>query len=200
MPIFKITRLSFMVALLLMVGCKSVSTAAITGTPSVNVAQAIQGLWKFNDTILLAKALDNGQLMFGRVDWKKEQWQVGQRIVTVTDAGDHKLFFLGTSKPPEGQDENTPLTDQPDEKYMFLKLLFIGKEPDTLIAYVPDADTFAKAIAAGKLKGDIEKDSKGSVQKVALNASSEELEKFIKDTPTHELFLMQSPMVLERVK
>lgn len=194
------TLLAVTLTLLAITGCKSVTTTSIVGTPSAKDATSIEGIWKFEDTVLYAKALENGQFMFANIDWKENQWKTGQRIATVTTIGQHTLLYVGTSKPAEGADDSKPIKDQPDEHYMFFKLIYYNDKPDTLVAYIPNPDVFAKAIQSGKLKGDVERNSNDKVQKVAVTSTAQEFQAILEDASQDDLFIMKSPLVLLRVK
>lgn len=186
--------------LLTSLGCKTVYTTSIAGTPSAQIASEIEGTWKLEDGIVYIKALEDGKFMMANVDWKKNQWKLTQRIIIATETDNHKLLYMGNSEPEEGEDNSKPITDNDDKQYAFLKLLYHGKKPDIIIVYPPDPEAVAKAIEAGKLKGTFERDDKGKVKNVISKSNTDEFQTYLKDTPTAELFQMEAPITLVRMK
>lgn len=201
---FSMYACSLMVlALLVTTGCRSVTTPHIAGAPSSEIASAIEGVWKLNDAVVYGQVLSDdkpGQLMFANLNWKKDRFQLGQRVVTVTSIGNAKFLFMGTSEPAKGTDPSKPMVPGPDEQYIFFKLLYQDDKPNTIIAQACDPDYFIEAVKTGKLKGEIEVD-KSKVEHVRLSATADELAAYLSDEKNlKDAFLMDGPMVLVRVK
>lgn len=192
---------SFVLSLLLLAagGCQSVTTTAIVGTPSQEVAMDIQGTWQFQDTAFYTKAIGNGQLVLASVNWKKDQWNLNQRAVTTTKIGKQNLLFVSGTPLNDDGDSDQPAKDAAAAQYQFYKLIYDGSHPRQIVAYLPDAAHFASAIDAGKLKGSIEKDSKGNITKVALSSTAKEIEAYLSGDGRANAFMLESPLVLVRL-
>ena len=183
------------IALLLMVGCRSVDSTAMVGQPSPEAAQYVKGIWQLGDAIFYATAGNEpGRIEAASLEWKDGKWQMNpQTFFAATLNG---KTYLNLQVDPKSTKADKPVT------YTFVKLLgdvASKNPPDQLVVLMANIDAFAKLVQEGKLAGKVDIDSKkNQPTNVHLTATADQLNAIIQADTSGTLFDETHPVVLLR--
>jgi len=202
-----LSGLCVMLGLILLVGCQAVTSTAMIGDKSEKVAQAVQGVWKFNDAVFYAKATGNGRVDLSTVQWKDDKWQLQTFTLYATTLGDHAYLNVqpvennasqSTAKPSDKEAKDAPVPT-----YAILQLLYDvdsgARTADSLVVLMPRQQAFESAVTQGKLPGKVDGKSEGKpAPHVHLTASAQVLNAFVQ-AAGQKLFDDAHPQVLTRL-
>jgi hypothetical protein len=196
-----------MLGLILLVGCQSVTSTAMIGDKSEKVAQAVQGVWKFNDAVFYAKATGNGRVDLSTVQWKDDKWQLQAFTLYATTLGDQAYLNVlpveNNANQPTAKPSDKKAKEAPAPTYAILQLLYDvdsgAKSVDSLVVLMPRLQAFETAVTQGKLAGKLNGKSEGKpASNVHLTASAQVLNAFIQ-AAGQKLFDEAHPQVLTRL-
>lgn len=188
-------RIRAIVVLILALGlgapaCSTFTVQHPVGQPvSDEVGKKVEGVWRRADTegrevdYYYLKYLPNGEIRVACVEWKESEkkFQLSELHGLLTSyEGALYLHLLE----PQGEQDTAP------EYHWFLV------EPQgnrSIVLWVPRPDTFGEAVERGELAGQIRRGGPGMIA-----ATKPELEEFLKDHKTADLFVLEKPLVLIR--
>lgn len=178
-----------------MIGCESVSSTHMLGTPVAPQADRVRdlsGTWMGDDgQTLTIKQLPGGSLRIA--------------IITEESADEGFTFKLKQLRGQLTMSRDRvfinvyPAADDPDHageplRYSFLQL--VGNAERNMVLYSPKVAVWRDAVETGKLPGEVIK-GENSLE-VRLAASSEQLNGFVTEANFASLFNADQPVVLRR--
>ncbi len=143
------------------------------------------------------------------------RWQVGDHQFIVEHVKGNRFKATRIQKPNEGKDgpkffllHHTDKdhvymhVEEKDElqkkmRYMLLRVGHGGGKQ--IVLFMANVHSFAKAVVAGELKGEVQRDDNRSPTSVKLSSSKSEIEKWLKDQP-NEPFLLNHVAVCTKLK
>ena len=173
-------------AALLLCNCDSVTTTyPLTTEPKAIDKEKFEGTWLTDDEggVLQVKFADNGIAHIAGVEWKDDHFEIGKMEMTIVEGKEHNFISI------RGQEDH----GWPDQ-YFFLPYKF--SDQGYLILWLPDSDSFKKAIGEKLLKGTIKK-GKYSTE-INITSDAAELIKVINDPDNSQLFNYKNPMILRK--
>ncbi len=153
-------------------GCSSVETEhPVTDRPEALDKDRLEGAWLFEDEILHLKFGSDNVGQMGSLEWKDGEFRVMRAEFVVVHAG-------------EGRYASLRFDDDEAGSYGLLNYDFASN--GDLLVRVEPTDEFERAIAAGRLRGQVKKDGKDT--EIMLASPSDTLLTFLSSASPNQLF------------
>lgn len=172
---------------LVLAGCSTLNSTVQLGEP-VDAEEAIQleGVWLNSDgDAVYVRHLKDNALQVAGIEWHESEFQLSKFTAFITEDEDRRYVNLLNTK-EEGRKPT----------FCILRLESAGDE--YVLLSLPNAHAFAKAIEERVLSGKVTKKD-GSLD-VHLDPSAEKLSEFVTAAKVAELFDLEAPEVLRRVR
>ncbi len=153
-------------------GCSSVQTEhPVTGRPQALDKDRLEGAWLIDDEILHLKFGGDNVGRMASLEWKDGEFRVRRGEFVVANAG-------------EGRYASLRFDDDEAGSYGLLNYDFASN--GDLLVRVEPTDEFERAIAAGRLRGQVKKD--GDEMEIMLASPSDILLSFLSSASPSQLF------------
>ena len=177
--------LLLLLGLFLLPGCKSIVTDEYIGQPiAADEAEELEGVWKFDDTVLQVKHMRGADFLAVALDWHEDAYKVNEFKMLITDHADVMMLFA------------VNVDDEGDEEDGWLICGLLTKSgDDAVVMFAPNFQRFKQALDNGEIRGGLDED--GNTLRIKSTKTS--LEALITRDNLHEFFTMHRPLAIPRV-